>query len=273
MIASYLLSLREGLEMALIIGIVLGMLGKLSRRDLLPNVWFGVISAVIVSLVIAIMLQFFGASLEGVAEQLFEGLTMLLAAGILTWMIFWMRRQSRTIKSDLEEDVRQVSKSGSRNAIFLLAFLAVVREGTELALFLTATSLTAGVQGTLIGAILGIVTAMALGWVLFASTIRLDLKKFFQFTGFFLILFAAGLVAHGVHELNEANVIPAVIEHVWDINWLLNDSSFVGLILKSLFGYNGNPSLTEVLAYVSYFAMIALSLWLNRSPQIVKQEV
>lgn len=273
MIASYLLSLREGLEAALIIGIVLGMLGKLSRRDLLPNVWYGVISATVVSLVIALLLQYFGASLEGVAEELFEGLTMLLAAGILTWMIFWMRRQSRTIKSDLEEDVRRVSISGSRSALFLLAFLAVLREGIELALFLTATSLTTGGQGTLIGAILGMVTAVALGWVLFTTTIHLDIKRFFQVTAFLLVLFAAGLVAHGVHELNEANIIPAVVAHVWDINWLIDEASFVGLILKSMFGYNGNPSLTEVLAYLSYFAVISIALWLNRSPQIVKQEV
>ena len=198
---------------------------------------------------------------------------MLLAAGILTWMIFWMRRQSRTIRSDLEEDVRRASKSGSRSALFLIAFLAVLREGVELALFLTATSLTVGVQSTLIGSLLGLGTAVGLGWALFASTIRLDLKRFFQVTGILLILFAAGLVAHGVHELNEAGIIPTIIAHVWDVNWLLDDSSFIGEVLKSLFGYNGNPSLTEVLAFISYFAAIAISLLLNRPPEIVKQEV
>jgi len=272
-IASYLLSLREGLEAALIIGIVLGMLGKLNRRDLPPLVWFGAISAAAISLAVAVLLQYFGATLEGGSEELFEGLTMLLAAGILTWMIFWMRRQSRSIQSDLEEDVRRASKSGSRSALFLVAFLAVLREGVELALFLTATSLTTGTQGTLIGGLLGLGTAAVLGWALFASTIRLDLKKFFQVTGFLLILFAAGLVAHGVHELNEAGIIPTIIDHVWDVNWLLDDSSFIGEVMKSLFGYNGNPSLTEVLAFISYFAAISVSLLLNRPRQVVKQEV
>jgi high-affinity iron transporter len=125
MIASYLLSLREGLEAALIIGIVLGLLGKLNRRDLPPLVWLGAICAGVVSLSVAVLLQYFGATLQGRAEELFEGLTMLLAAGILTWMIFWMRRQSRTLQSDLEEDVRRASKSRSRSALFLIAFLAV----------------------------------------------------------------------------------------------------------------------------------------------------
>jgi high-affinity iron transporter len=218
MLPSYLLSLREGLEAALIIGIVLGALRKIRRTDLSPGLWFGTLSAVAVSILVAFLLTSFGLSLEAEAEAIFEGFTMLVAAGILTWMIFWMSKQSRTLKSELEEGVNQAAVSTGKRALFWLAFVAVVREGIELALFLTAaffvgeqSQITANVVQTLAGTILGLGTSALLGWTLFATTVRLDLRRFFQVTGVLLLLFAGGLVAHGVHEFNEAGWIPAVI--------------------------------------------------------------
>jgi high-affinity iron transporter len=262
---SYLLSLREGLEAALIIGIVLGALRKIHRQDLNRVVWSGTLSAAAISFMVAMILQGVGASLEGTAEGVFEGTTVFLAAGVLTWMVFWMHHQSRTIKSSLELGVRHaVSQSGVR-ALFFLAFLAVLREGVELALFLTATTFALNAQQTLIGAALGLGTAVLLGWSLFATTIRLDLRRFFQITGALLILFAAGLVAYGVHEFNEIGWIPSLVEHVWDINFFLSEQSTLGLMLKALFGYNANPSLTEVLAYISYFAAITIGLRHSRA--------
>lgn len=264
MLASFLLSLREGLEAALIIGIVLGAVRKLQRPELKTTVWGGALSAAAISLIVALILYSVGASLEGAAEQVFEGITMFLAAGVLTWMIFWMARQARTIQSELEADVRQaVTRTGGR-ALFLLAFLAVLREGVELALFLTASTFASDAQQTLVGAGLGLAAAIVLGWLLFATTVRLDLRKFFLVTGALLILFAAGLVAHGVHEFNEVGWIPAVVEHVWDTNALLDENSTAGLLLKALFGYNGNPSLTEVLAYIAYFVGIGVGLLRGR---------
>lgn len=260
MLASFLLSLREGIEAALIIGIVLGALRKLHRTDMAPAVWYGALSAVLVSLVMGVVLTAFGLSLEGAAEQIFEGVAMLLAAAVLTWMIFWMNRQARSIKGELESGVDQALSAGGRRALFSLAFLAVVREGIELALFLTAATFATDPRSTILGSLLGIGVAILLGWSLFASTVRLNLRRFFQVTGFLLILFAAGLVAHGVHEFNEAGWIPSVVEHVWDVNPILDEDSTAGLLLKALFGYNGNPSLTEVLAYLAYFVLIYLSL-------------
>lgn len=263
MLPSYLLSLREGLEAALIIGIVLGALTKIRRRDLSPALWIGTWSAIAISILTAILLTNFGLSLEGPAEQIFEGLTMLIAAGILTWMIFWMSKQARFLKSELEAGVNKAAASTGRRAIFWLAFVAVVREGIELALFLTAaffvgeqSDITSNVIQTLAGAILGLGTAALLGWTLFATTVRLDLRRFFQVTGFVLILFAAGLVAHGVHEFNEVGWIPSVIEHVWDVNAIVDENSLFGQLLKTLFGYNGNPSLTEMIAYFAYLGTI-----------------
>jgi high-affinity iron transporter len=261
MFAAFLLSLREGLEAALVIGIVLGALRKINRPDLKPAVWAGVISAVIVSLLAGVLLTVLGMSFDGLGEEIFEGFTMLLAAGILTWMIFWMNRQGRYLRADVESEVQKSAVAGSQpRALFGLAFLAVVREGIELALFLTATGFVARAGQTLIGGLLGLAAAIVLGWLLFSTTLRLDLRRFFRVTGVLLILFAAGLVAHGVHEFNEAGWIPSVVEHVWNVNPWLDENSTFGSILKSLFGYNGNPSLTELLAYLAYFALIFVGL-------------
>lgn len=261
MLPSYLLSLREGIEAALIIGIVIGALRKIRRADLVPALWWGVLSAAVVSALAAVLLTVLGLELEGPAEPIYEGATMLLAAGILTWMIFWMSQQARTLKSELEEDVNKAAASAGGRAIFWLAFVAVVREGVELALFLTASIFATDVLQTAVGAALGLGTAILLGWSIFAAIVRLDLRRFFQVTGFLLILFAAGLVAHGVHEFNEVGLIPSVIEHVWDLNLVVSEDSTFGLFLKALFGYNGNPSLTEVLAYLGY--LLAISLFLR----------
>ncbi|GAB4505020.1 MAG: FTR1 family protein [Anaerolineales bacterium] len=261
MFSAFLLSLREGLEAALIIGIVLGALRKMARPDLKPAVWAGVISAAFISLLAGSSLTALGLSLEGRAEQIFEGFTMLLAAGILTWMIFWMNRRGRTMRAELESSVQQATISGvSRQALFSLAFLAVVREGIELALFLSAAAFALQGRGTLPGALLGLATAILLGWLLFSATLRLDLRRFFQVSSILLILFAAGLAAHGVHEFNEAGWIPPAIEHIWDLNPWLDENSTLGGILKALFGYNGNPSLTEALAYLAYFGLVVLGL-------------
>ena len=263
MLPSYLLSLREGIEAALIIGIVLGALRKMRRVDLSSAVWIGIVSAFVLSVLAGVLLTTLGLSFEGQAEQIFEGITMLFAAGVLTWMIFWMSWQARSIKSELESGVRKAAFESGKRGLFALAFLAVLREGIELALFLVASVFASDVLQTLIGAFLGLGTAILLGWSLFATTVRLDLRRFFQVTGFLLILFAAGLVAHGVHEFNEAGLIPSVIEHVWDVNPILDENTPLGSMLKALFGYNGNPSLTEALAYFTYFVVIFFGLRLS----------
>jgi high-affinity iron transporter len=265
MLPTYLLALREGLEAALIIGIVLGGLAKIRRNDLSLAVWLGTLSAVGISILTAVLLTSFGMSLEEAAEQIFEGVTMLIAAGILTWMIFWMSKQARFLKSELEAGVNKAAASTGKRAMFWLAFIAVVREGVELALFITAaffagdqSQLMTNIIQTLAGTILGLGTAALLGWTLFATTVRLDLRRFFQVTGLLLILFAAGLVAHGVHEFNEVGWIPAVVEPVWDVNSIIDETSLGGQLLKTLFGYNGNPSLTEMISYFVYLAVVTV---------------
>ncbi len=277
MFPSYLLSLREGLEAALIIGIALGALDKIRRNDLKPALWFGVLGAVIVSAIAAILLTTFGLSLEGSAEQIYEGVTMLLAAGILTWMIFWMSKQAKSIKIELEEGVHKAAVTTGKRAIFWLAFIAVAREAVELALFITAAFFAGNSENladntiqTLAGVVLGLGTSILLGWSLLAATARLNLKKFFQITGYLLILFAAGLVAHGIHEFNEVGWIPSIIEHVWDVNSIIDETSVTGELLKTLFGYNGNPSLTEMIGYFAYLITVIFFFTRATTPAAVR---
>ncbi len=261
MIASLLITLREGLEAALIVGIVLGVLRKMGQSERSKPVWAGVLAAIIVSVIAALALNALGLAFEGQGEEIFEGVAMLLAAGVLTWMIFWMQRQGRQVQAELERDVHQAVTTRNSWALFSLAFVAVVREGIETVLFLTAASFSATGVETLVGGALGLVIAIALGWLLFAAGRRLDVRTFFRVTSVLLILFAAGLAAHGVHELQEAALVPTIVEHVWDVNRILNEDSTVGSLLQALFGYNGNPSLLEVVTYLGYFVAVAVLGW------------
>jgi high-affinity iron transporter len=264
MLPSILLTLREGLEGALVISVLFGTIKKLKRPDLRPVVWSGVFSAVLLSLIIGVLLNQFGAALEGRAEEIFEGVTMIVASIFITTVIFWIYNQSESISDQIQTDLRHAALVGSKKTIFIVAFLSIVREGIELALILVATSFTENGGQILLGAILGLSAAVLLAWALFNSLIKLNLKNFFLFTGILLILFASGLVAHGVHELNEAGVIPHVVEHIWDTNAVLDEKSYLGQILTTLFGYNGNPSLTEFGVYLGYFLVLFSGLRFQR---------
>lgn len=271
MATSFFLSLREGLEAALIIGIVLGVLRKMEHQNLNSTVWIGALSALIVSILAAIGMNWIGAEFVGQGEQLFEGITMLLAASVLTWMVFWMRNQSKTMKQEIEHGVRQVAQGQGQRAIFFLAFLAVVREGIELALFLLAARLTSNPLQEFLGATLGISTAALLGWTIFASSRRLSLSRFFQSTNVLMALFAAGLVGLGIHEFNELGWIPSIIEHIWSLNGFIPDDSTVGQLLKALVGYNSAPSLSQVIAYLGYFVVLGGILITNRKTSLLNK--
>jgi high-affinity iron transporter len=162
--------------------------------------------------------------------------------------------------------VCQATSKRRQWALFLLAFLAVLREGIELALFLLAVRLTSSPVQTVLGASLGIGGAILLGWILFATTRRVSLTHFFQYTNALLIVFAAGLVGIGIHEFNEAGWVPAIIEHIWDVSFIIPEESTFGQLLRALVGYSSSPSLSQVIAYVGYWVILGLSLWSNRRP-------
>ncbi len=277
--AAFLLSLREGLEAALIIGILLGALQRLGRRDLARYIWSGVGSAIVVSLALAAALTAAGIEFEGSTEQLFEAVTLLLAAAMLTGMIFWMKSQGARITQRLQAEVAQAARLAPVGtpaeaptgrgvggwSLFLVAFLAVVREGVELALLLTAAGFGTSLGSLVLGTGLGLACAAVTGSLLYAGVIRLDLKRFFGVTNVLLLIFAAGMVGLGMHELVEAGIAPAIVAPVWNLNPVLDEKSIVGQVLKTLLGYNGNPALIEVIAYAGYLLLVGFSL--RRSPQ------
>jgi high-affinity iron transporter len=268
LVSSLLLSLREGLEAALVIGIVLAVLKKIDRRDLVPAVWSGALAAVLLSLAVAFVLIQLSISFEGKAEQIFEGLAMLSAAALLTWMILWMRKHGSSLQTELE--VRTTGALGIRDplAIFFLVFFSVFREGLELALFLLAARLAAGGENQSAGVLIGLGLSAGAGWLLFAVSKKLNLRRFFQFTNVLLILFAAGLVGLAVHEFNEAGWIPALVEHVWDLSPILSEESSQGGILKALFGYQSSPSLTSILGYLGFLLVMVWKFgWIKMKNQ------
>lgn len=252
MAQSFLITLREGLEAALIIGIILAYLTRTGNRDRFGNVWQGVGLAVALSLLAGALLFLLGGEFSGRAEEIFEGLAMFAAVGVLSYMVIWMKKQAVNIKVHLEAQVRSAVARGSALALALLAFVVVGREGLETALFMFAAVKTSTPLQSTVGGLVGLGVAVALGYVLYRGSRWLNLRSFFNVTGVLLILFAGGLLAHGIHELQEAAIFPVFIEHVWDINPILNERTGIGSFLKGVFGYNGNPSLLEVVAYVGY---------------------
>lgn len=261
MIAALLITLRETLEASLVVGIILAYLNKTQNKKHGKFVWFGVLAGILLSVALAFIFNKYLGGFEGQAEKLYEGVTMLTAAALLTWMILWMMRQRQNVKKNLEEKVSSHIEGDHPWGLFFLVFVSVAREGIETVIFLQAAAIQAEVGGMLLGGILGIFLAIVLSFVLFKGIAKIPLKKFFTISSVLLILFAAGLLAHGVHELQEAGIVPIINEHVWDLNPILNEKAGAGALLKGVFGYNGNPSLIEVLSYLGYLVLIA-GVWM-----------
>jgi high-affinity iron transporter len=257
MLGSLVITLREGLEAALVIGIIFAYLSKSGNRQGFRQVWWGTGLAVLASLSVGAGLYFAVGEFSGKGEQLFEGLTLLAAVALLTWMIFWMRKQSANIKSSVQDQVKNALIQGSGWGIMLLAFVAVVREGVETVVFLLAAGI-GETSGTLFlaGGIIGLLAAFLIGYLVYRGSARLNLKTFFNLTGLFMIVFAAGMLSRGVHELIEAGYVPALIEHVWNVNNFINIDSTAGHFLNSLFGYSSDPSLIEVIVYAGYILIV-----------------
>jgi len=255
-ISALLLTLREGTEMALVVGIVLAYLGKVSARAAQRWVWLGVIAAIAVSLVFLGVLNALDREFQGATEQLFEGTTMLLAGGFLTWMILWMSRNARSLKGELQRGIAAaLERGGAAWGVFLLVFFAVVREGVELALLLFA----APGSGKLIGSVIGVAGAIGIGVLTYAFGRRVDLRTFFKVTTILLVVFAAGLLSHAAHEFVQAGPLELVEgPALWTTASFLPEGEGLGAILRSLFGYADTPHVIEVVTYVGYFVAVWL---------------
>ncbi|MFF2621338.1 iron uptake transporter permease EfeU [Oerskovia jenensis] len=252
MFANFLIGLREGLEAALVVSILVAYLVKSGRRDLLPQLWLGVGIAVAVSIGFGAALTFGPQGLTFEAQEAIGGTLSILAVGLITWMIFWMGRTARHLKADLQHKLDDAVAAG-KWAVVVMALLAVGREGLETALFLWAGAQATGTTTKpLLGAVLGLAVAVALGWAVYKGAVRLNLRVFFAWTGMFLIVVAAGVLAYGVHDLQEAGILPGLHDLAFDVSAQIPPSSWYGTVLKGVFNFSPATTWLELAAWWLY---------------------
>jgi high-affinity iron transporter len=257
MFSSFVTLLREGFEVTLLVAIVLAYLVKIERHEDIRQVWYGVGAALLVSLAVGGTLFATAGGLEGSSEQIFEGTAMWVAVGFLTYMILWMRRESRNVARSIRQGIDSAVERGSSLALVSLVFVMVLREGVETALFVFGITRTSDPLQVAFGAALGIVGAVALGYAVYAGGKRINLGTFFKVTGIFLILVAAGLLAHGVAEFEEAGLLPAIMP-LWDVSSspVLGEGTLVSDFLTAFFGWDPEANLLELLAWFTYIVAV-----------------
>jgi high-affinity iron transporter len=267
-----LTGLREGVEAALIVSIILAYLVKTGNGRHAGRIWLGVGAAIVLSLVVGVGLFLTIGTLEEPAEQYFEGATMLLAAAVVTWMLFWMRRQAAGVSGELRASVDRALTEGNLWGLTFLAFIAVIREGVETALFLVgqanaaASASETGALSVFLGAIVGLGIAVGIGVAIYQGTRRVNLAAFFKWTGVALIFIAAGLVSYAVHEFVEAGLITVGTGPAFDISGILPhdaaSGNILGMLLRAMFGYSSSPEVVTFVAWLAYIAIV-LPLYLR----------
>jgi high-affinity iron transporter len=263
-----LTGLREGVEAALIVSIILAYLAKTGNRRHFPKIFAGVGLAVVLSAALGLVLWVTVGAFEEPYEQLFEALTMLLAAGVVTWMLFWMRRQSASVKGELHAALDRALDDGSATALAALAFVAVIREGIETSLFLVGQMASAKTEAAWVvaGAIVGLAIAVLIGFGFYQGSRRLNLSTFFRYTGIFLVFIAAGLVSRATHELIEIGVITVGTQPIFDLSAILpadpDSGNVVGQFLRAMFGYTATPEFATFAVWLTYVVVI-LTLYLR----------
>ncbi|MFE6746319.1 iron uptake transporter permease EfeU [Kitasatospora purpeofusca] len=254
MFANYLIGLREGLEASLVVCILIAYLVKTGRREKLPPVWTGVGAAVLLSMAFGAVLQFGSSQLSFEAQEALGGSLSIVSVGLVTWMVFWMRRTARHLKSELQGKLDAALAMGT-GALVATAFLAVGREGLETALFIwTAVQATEDGYNPIIGAALGLLTAAFLGWLFYRGALRINLAKFFTWTGAMLVVVAAGVLAYGVHDLQEAGWLPGLHNLAFDISSTIPKDSWYGTLLKGVFNFQPDPTVFQIVVWLAYLA-------------------
>lgn len=270
MFANYLIGLREGLEASLVVVILVAYLVKSGRRHLLPRIWAGVAAAIGISLAFGALLTFGPRGLTFEAQEAIGGTLSIVAVAFVTWMIFWMARTSRTISSDLKGRVDHAIEA--KTSLVVVAMLAVGREGLETALFLwAATQAAAGTGGSttkpLVGALLGLLTAAVLGFLVYKGALRLNLGRFFAWTGGLLVVVAAGVLAYAVHDLQEAGILPGLHHLAFDVSRTIDPSSWVAALLKGTVNFSPAMTVLEVIVWFAYVVpVLALFVRALRRP-------
>ncbi|NTW40487.1 MAG: FTR1 family protein [Cellulomonadaceae bacterium] len=252
MLANFLIGLREGLEAALVVGILVAYLVQSGRRDLLHQVWLGVAAAATASLAFGALLTFGPSGLTFEAQEAIGGTLSILAVGLLTWMIFWMARTARHLKAGLHAKLDDAFAAG-RWAVLVTTLLAVGREGLETALFLWAGAQATGASTRpLVGAVLGLAAATALGWAMYRGAVRLNLRTFFSWTGLFLVVVAGGVLAYGVHDLQEAGILPGLNTLAFDVSAAIPPQSWYGTLLKGVVNFSPVTTVLQAVVWVAY---------------------
>jgi len=262
--AGFVTGLREGVEAALIVAIVLAYLARSGARDQAAKVWLGLALAAALSLVAGIVIFQTVGSFQAPYENYFEAGTLLVATVVVTWMLFWMRRQSMAIRGELHARLDRALTEGSAWGLAVLAFTAVIREGLETSIFLVgqATSAQASASSIVIGALIGLAAAAAIGWMFYTGSRRIDLRVFFRWTGIGLIFIAAGLLSHAVHELIEVGALTIGTTPVFDISNVLPDEAGIGQFLRAVLGYSAAPEQSTLAVYLTYLVVV-LALYLR----------
>ncbi|MFF4208137.1 iron uptake transporter permease EfeU [Streptomyces sp. NPDC001796] len=263
MFSNYLIGLREGLEASLVVCILIAYLVKTGRRDALRPIWTGIGIAVAIALGFGCVLEFGSQELTFQAQEALGGSLSILAVGLVTWMVFWMRRTARHLRSELHGKLDAALAMGT-GALVATAFLAVGREGLETALFVWA-SVHAASDGTprpLVGVALGLATAVFLGWLFYRGALKINLAKFFTWTGGMLVVVAAGVLAYGFHDLQEAGWIPGLRSLAFDISGTIPPDSWYGTLLKGVFNFQPDPTVLQVTVWLLYL-IPTLALFLS----------
>ncbi|MGH3881634.1 MAG: iron uptake transporter permease EfeU [Actinophytocola sp.] len=255
--SSALIGLREGLEAALVISILVAFLVKTDRRDHLKWVWIGVGAALAICLVIGTVVAYTIGELKFETQEIVGGSLSIVAVAFVTWMIFWMRATARVIATELRGKLAAAVELGPA-AVVAMALLAVGREGLETMAFFYANVRTAesGTTEPLIGFIVGITVAIVLGWLIYRGAVRFNLAKFFQITGVLLVFVAAGILGYGVHDLQEARVLPGLNTLAFDLSGPMPEDSWYGALLKGLLNYSAQTTVLQAIAWVAYVAVV-----------------
>jgi len=262
MLGNALIGLREGLEASLVVSILVAFLVRTNRRSELPRVWLGVAIAVLVSIGVTLGLTLTQQALTFEAQEALGGSLSIIAVGFVTWMIFWMRRNARTLSKDLRGRLGDAIRIGPV-AVVVMSALAVGREGLETAVFFFAAAQAAGeTTRPLIGFLLGIATSIALAYLLYRGAVKIDLGKFFTVTGFFLIFVAAGILAYGVHDLQEAAILPGLTTLAFDVSAAVPPDSWYGTLLKGVFNFSPRTTVLEAVVWIAYVTVV-LTLFLR----------
>ena len=268
-----LTGLREGVEASLIVGIILAYLAQTGNRQHFGRIAVGTLAAIGLSIVLGVVLFMTIGGLQEPYEQYFEAAAMLLAAAVVTWMLFWMRRQARMVKGELQAAVDRVLTTGSAWGLAVLAFTAIIREGLETSLFLVGQVTAAAANGAsvVIGAVAGLLIAAAVGYLVYVGSRRINYATFFRLTGLALIFIAAGLLSHAIHELVEVHVINFGTQIAFDISAVLpHEDNLLGEFLRALLGYTSQPEVVTLAAYLLYLIPV-LYLYLRPVPVAVSR--